>query len=96
MATARESVERHAKAAVEGKMDVAAADLTPEVMANIQPLVEKLGAIQPTGYEILSESKEGDNVVFRVKYLGKAGSVTVESTWALMGEAWKVVKGTIV
>ena len=96
MATARETVERHAQAAVEGKMDVVAGDLVPEVAANIQPLAEKLGAVQPTGYEIQSESKEGDHVVFRVKYIGKTESLSVESTWALMGEAWKVVKAAVV
>jgi len=75
---------------------VVAGDLTPEVAANIQPLAEKLGAVQPTGYEILSEAKQGDQVVFRVKYLGKAGSLSVESTWAFIGEAWKVIKPEVI
>ena len=95
MATARETVENHAKAAVEGRMDVVLGDVVPELHAGLQPLAEKLGAIQPTGHEILDEKKEGDQVVFKVKYLGKAGSVTVESTWALKGDAWKVVNAAV-
>jgi hypothetical protein len=96
MATAREAIERHVKATVEGRMEVAVDDLVPEVVANIQPLAEGLVAIQPTGYEILSETKQGDKVVFKVKYMGKVGSLLVESTWALQGEAWKVIKAVVV
>lgn len=96
MATARETVERHGKAVVEGNIDVLMGDITPEAMPTLQPLAEKLGPIQPTAFEIVSESEEGDQKVFRVKYIGETGSVTVESTWALIGEEWKVVKAVVV
>ena len=92
MATARETVERHAKAAVEGKMDVVAGDVIPELMPSLGPLAEQLAKIQPTGYEILSETKVGDIVVFEVKYIGKKGILSIRSKWSLIGKAWKVVE----
>ena len=96
MATARETVERHGKAVLEGDVDVLMGDIAPEAMPSLQPLAEKLGPIQPTAYEVVSESEQGNQKVFRVKYTGETGSVTVESTWALKGEAWKVVKAVVV
>ena len=95
MATARETAERHIKAALEGKMDVVMGDVMPELHAGLQPLAEKLGTIQPTGHEILEERKEGDQVVIKFKFIGSAGSLTVEDTWALKGDAWKVVKAAV-
>ena len=96
MATAREAVERHAKATVEWKLDVAAGDLVPELAATIQPLVEQLAKLQLTGHEIISETKEGDKVVFKVKYIGKEGSLLVQSKWSLIDGVWKAVEGTVV
>ena len=95
MLTARETIERHCKAAVEGKMDIVAGDVTPELAANLQPLAEKLGSIQPTGYEILNETKDGNNVVFTAEYKGSAGSVKVQSTWEVQGDVWKAFKAEI-
>ena len=92
MLTARETVDRHAQAAIEGKTDVAMADIAPETMSSLGAFAEKMGPVQPKGYEILGEADDGEHKVFRVKYSHETGSVTVESTWTLKGEAWKVIK----
>ena len=94
--TARETIERHAKGAIEGKLDVVIGDLMPELIPGIQPLAEKLGAIQPTGYKILNEKKKGDQVTYQVKYIGSEGSLIVQSTWESKGEDWKVVEAVVV
>jgi len=92
MLTARETIDRHAQAAVVGKTDVAMADIAPEAMSSLGAFAKKMGPVQPKGYEILGEADDGEHKVFRVKYSHETGSVTVESTWALKGEAWKVIK----
>jgi|GEM_PF-2337722 hypothetical protein len=95
--TARETLDRHCKAAIEMKVDIVVGDLTPEVAANIQPIAGALAAVQPERYEILSENQEGDNYIFEVKYIGKDNkSLCVRSKWALFGDDWKVVKGEVV
>jgi len=94
--TSRETIERHAKAAIEGKLDLVIGDLMPELIPGIEPLAEKLGAIQPTEYKILNEKKEGDQVTYQVKYIGSEGSLIVQSTWELKGEDWKVIKAVVV
>ena len=68
--TAKETVERHAKAAIEGNLDLVIGDLMPELIPSIEPLAVKLGAIQPTGYEILNEKEEGSQVTYQVRYIG--------------------------
>ena len=94
MLTARETVERHAQAAIERKTGVAMADIAPEAMSSLGAFAEKMGPVQPKAHEILGEADDGEHKVFRVKYSHETGSVTVESTWALRGEAWKVIKVT--
>ena len=93
MLTARETVERHAQAAIEGKTDVAMADIAPEAMSSLGAFAEKMGPVQPKGYEILGEAEDGEHKVFRVKYSHETGSVTVESTWALKGESMEGHQG---
>ncbi len=96
--SARETLERHMQALVDGNMEIVRGDLVPdpEVVKRLKPLAEALGEIEPTGYEFHSEAKEGDYMVFKYKYLGKKGSLPLQSTWALIGDAWKVVDAKII
>ena len=64
-------------------------------MSSLGAFAEKMGLVQAKGYEILGEADDGEHKVFRVKYSHQTGNVTVESTWALRGEAWKVIKVTV-
>jgi hypothetical protein len=92
MMTARETLERHCQLVLEGKMEEVAKDLTPEVAAGLQPLVEVLGKVKPTTYKILEEKKEGEQYIFTEEYIGKDSSLKVRSTWAWIEGNWKVVK----
>ena len=92
--SARQTVERHAQAAIDGKMDIVMADLTAEMLANIQPLADTLGKVQPKNYQILDEKQESANWVFKVKYVGQDSNFIVNSTWALQDDAWKVITAT--
>ena len=85
--SARDTLERHMQAIVDWNMDLVVDDLIPEVAANAGPLVEELQRIQVTGYEFHSETKEGDNYVFNYKYIEKEGSLPLQSTWSLIGDA---------
>ena len=89
--TARETVDRHATAIIEGNRDIVMEAFVPEVAENIQPLADAMKSVQPTTYEIIEERKEGDNWVFKVNYIGNESSLLVKGTWALKGEEWKVI-----
>ena len=89
--TARETVDRHATAVIEGNRDIVMEAFVPEVAENIQPLADAVKSVQPTTYEITEDRKEGDNWVFKVNYIGNESSLLVKSTWALKGEEWKVI-----
>ncbi|MHC1584759.1 MAG: hypothetical protein ACXQS7_00635 [Candidatus Syntropharchaeia archaeon] len=89
--TAREALERHANAVISGDMDTALADLIPEIAENIGPVAEALAKIQPTSFEIMEETKEGEKYVFKYRYIGENGDLKLKTTWELQGDAWKVV-----
>ncbi len=89
--SARETLERHAKAAIEGDMDTVLKDLTPEIAENIGPVAEALAKIKPTSFEIMEEMKEGDRYIFKYRYIGSEGDLKLKTTWELQGDQWKVV-----
>ncbi|OFV67785.1 MAG: hypothetical protein SCAL_001160 [Candidatus Syntrophoarchaeum caldarius] len=89
--TARETLERHASAAIAGDMDTVLADLTPEIAANIGPVAEALAKVNPTSFEIMDEAKEGANYVFTYRYIGKDSDLKLKTVWELQGDAWKIV-----
>ena len=90
--TARETMERHLQAALEGKMDIVVGDLVPEMVPVLQQLAPKLGEIKPTSFEILGERQEGDMVMVKATLVGKS-RLTVEDSWKKQPDgSWKVVK----
>ncbi|MHC1636444.1 MAG: nuclear transport factor 2-like protein [Candidatus Methanospirareceae archaeon] len=90
MESVEEAVKRHIENVIKGDTEAALADLTPEVKAGAGPLLEKLGEIQPTKYEIIEIEDKGDEGVARYKYIGK-GELPLEVKWKKIEGVWKVV-----
>ncbi|MCW7075853.1 MAG: hypothetical protein ACXQS6_06315 [Candidatus Syntropharchaeales archaeon] len=88
---ARETLERHANAAISGDMETVLGDLTPEVAANIGPVAEALATIKPNSFEIMDEAKDGERYVFSYRYIGSDADLKLKTTWELQGDAWKVI-----
>ncbi|MFC1894084.1 hypothetical protein ACFLYR_08770 [Chloroflexota bacterium] len=68
-------------------------DLTPEVVAAAGPLMEGLGKVSPTSFQILSEVDEGGSVTFKCEYIGASSSLKLSSTWREIEGIWKMVAG---
>ena len=89
-----------------GKTEVCARIPTRNFLGYIEPK-ERVGVAdpkaeieralsQPIGTQRLSEiAKEGDQVAIKFKFIGSAGSLTVEDTWELKGDTWKVIKAAV-
>ena len=88
-------VHRHGKAIV--TMDIAQLmnDLMPDAMVKLQAAAGGGGALQIDAYEILSHTREGDDYLYDVKYVGPQ-SFTVRARWSQIGSEWKVVDADIV
>lgn len=91
MAQIKEVLEKHLENVIKGNIDAALADLTEEVKAGIQPILETLGKVQPTKYEILGIEEKDEEAVTREKYIGKTEELSVEATWKKIEGVWKVV-----
>lgn len=87
-------VEAHAKAIL--TMDIARImdDLMPEAMMKLQAQAGGGTALQINGYELLGHTRDGDDYLYRVKYIGPE-SFTVEARWSQVGGAWKIVDAEI-
>jgi hypothetical protein len=88
---ARETADRHAGYVAAGNPRAAGADFTPEAL---QAFIAQ-GKNPPRGtnkYEILSERQEGENAIFDIKYSSDQDTLTVRSTWAKIGDDWKIIK----
>ncbi len=90
-----EIVHRHAKAIV--SMDIAQImnDLEPEAMAKLQQQAGGGVAIQINDYEVIGSSREGDDHLYDVKYIGPQ-TFTVRARWSRLGSEWKVVDADII
>ena len=87
---ARETAERHGRYAIERNWGALGGDFAPGALEEFQ----KHGKMPPRGTnkaEILSESQEGDDYVYDIRYTNDAGeSLTVRSRWGKLGEEWKI------
>lgn len=91
--SARASAERHAN-------DIQAMNI-PRVMedfvGNVFMNLMAGGAMPPmptTEWEILSETTDGDAVVFHVRYANDAAALELQTRWKKIGPDWKIVEAT--
>lgn len=88
---ASEFMQTHANNAVEGKIQLVLADLTPESMAQVGPLMA--GGPNPVkGNSVVPVSQSGDDHIFDVTYTGDGGSVSMRETVRQVDGTWKIVK----
>lgn len=90
-----EVVHRHAKAII--TMDIAQimSDLMPEAMMKLQQEAGGGTALQINGYEVLGHTRDGDDYLYDVKYIGPQ-SFTVRARWSKVGPDWKIVDADII
>jgi len=87
-------VDAHAKAIL--TMDIAKImdDLMPEAMMKLQAQAGGGTALQINGYELIGHTRDGDDFLYDVKYVGPE-SFTVQARWSQVGGAWKIVDAEI-
>ena len=88
-------VHRHGKAIVTMDIPQIMNDLTPESMAKLQSAAGGGTAIQVNAYEVLGQTKDGNDYLYDVKYIGPE-SFTVRARWSQVGSEWKVVDADII
>jgi hypothetical protein len=90
-----EIVHSHAKAIV--SMDIAQimSDLEPDAMMKLQQEAGGGTAIQINDYEVLGSSRDGDDHLYDIKYIGPQ-TFTVRARWSRVGSEWKIVDADIV
>ena len=89
---ARETAERHGAYVTSGNMQAVMADFKPEALQEFMAL-GKMPPRRSNTYEVLSERQEGDTYIYDIKYTNPdQETLTVRSTWAKMGDDWKIVK----
>lgn len=90
---AQEFMQAHADNAVAGKMQEVLADLTPEAMAQVGPLMA--GGPNPAkANSVVVFGTDGDDHIFDVTYTGDGGASASMREWVRKNEAgvWKIVK----
>ena len=88
-------VHRHGKAIVTMDVPQIMDDLTPESMAKLIAAAGGGTSIQVDSYEVLGQSKDGEDYLYDVKYIGPE-SFTVRARWSDTGNGWKVVDADII
>ena len=90
-----EFVQRHAKAIV--TMDIAQImnDLMPDAMMKLQQAAGGGTAMQINSYEVLGSSRDGDDYLYDVKYIGPQ-SFTVRARWSRVGPEWKIIDADVI
>ncbi len=83
-------VHRHAKAIVSMDIGQIMNDLMPDAMMKLQQEAGGGTAMQINGYEVLGSSRDGDDYLYDVKYIGPQ-SFTVRARWSRIGDEWKIV-----
>ncbi len=87
-------VHRHAKAIVTMDIGQIMNDLMPEAMMKLQQEAGGGTAMQINSYEVLGSSRDGDDYLYDVKYIGPQ-SFTVRARWSQVGPEWKIVDADI-
>lgn len=88
-------VHRHGRAIV--SMDIAQImnDLMPDAMMKLQQSAGGGTALQINGYEVLGHTRDGDDYLYDVKYVGPQW-FTVRARWSRVGSEWKIVDADII
>jgi hypothetical protein len=90
-----EIVHRHGKAIVTMDIPRIMDDLTPESMAKLIAAAGGGTSITVESYEVLGQSKDGEDYLYDVKYVGPE-SFTVRARWSNVGNGWKIVDADII
>ncbi len=90
-----EIVHRHAKAIVTMDIGQIMNDLMPEAMMKLQQEAGGGTAMQINDYEVLGSSRDGDDYLYDVKYIGPQ-TFTVRARWSRVGPEWKIVDADII
>ena len=88
-------VNRHGQAIVTMDIGQIMNDLMPDAMMKLQEAAGGGMAIQISAYEILTHTKDGDDYLYDVKYIGPS-SFTVRARWSQIGGEWKIVDADII
>jgi hypothetical protein len=92
--TARDAVERNARAIQAGDMQRIMMDLTPEAFTKAMQMLNQQGGgagtpRQVTSFEIEERGVEGEDYLFHVRYHAPEGQLTMHSRWREIGADWK-------
>ena len=88
-------VHRHAKAIVTMDIGQIMNDLMPDAMMKLQQEAGGGTAMQINSYELLGNSRDGDDYLYDVKYIGPQ-SFTVRARWSRVGPEWKIIDADII
>ena len=88
-------VHRHGKAIVSMDIGQIMNDLMPDAMMKLQQEAGGGSALQIQSYEVLDISRDGDDYLYDVKYIGPQ-SFTVRARWSRLGPEWKIVDADII
>ncbi len=90
-----QAVHRFSTAVV--TMDIAQLmnDLMPEAMMKLQAAAGAGMAIQISDYEVLGHTRDGDDYLYDVKYIGPQ-TFTMRARWSKVGPEWKIVDGDVI
>ncbi len=88
-------VHRHGRAIV--SMDIAQImnDLMPDAMMKLQQSAGGGTALQINSYQVLGHTKDGEDYLYAVKYIGPQW-FTVRARWSRVGSEWKIVDADII
>ena len=87
-----EAVKANCEAIIARDVMRAAADLTPEALSGLMALAATVTqAPDLNGYAIEAHEQQGEDHIFRVRFLTSAGDVIVHATWRDVGGVWKIV-----
>jgi hypothetical protein len=95
-ASAREAVERNARAVMSGNLTQIMADLTPEALAQMMQMGAQAGGLSPAqmpnieGYEVSEMGTEGGAELFHVTFRSSAGTATLGTSWKQIMGQWKL------
>lgn len=94
--TAREAVERNAKALASGEFATVMADVTPQALAQLMQMGSQAGQMSPgqmppdAVYSIEERGATAAGERFDVTFSSSIGTVSLNTTWTPIAGRWKV------
>ncbi len=70
-------------------------DLMPDAMMKLQQAAGAGLAIQINDYEVLGHTRDGEDYLYDMKYIGP-DSFTIRARWSQVGNEWKIVDADII